>query len=257
MDPSLVRNANAASRKQAYTLKIIGQVCLLIVGLGWLSEAASADVTVGEPQEIQKKVDLGTNPAKMTGNVEIKNEYLWLNNGVGSNVLRLGYTMPFGPNKDWSLKVTLPVASLYGVPGDPTSVGDVGLKLTHVFSVAKTHAWAGTAEVLLNTADQGLGYGQNAMKLQAFYVRFLKGGALFAPTLVHTFGLENSSGQAELNITTTDFYYVPKLADQKTLLTLDPSVTYDWANDHAYGGACCDGWPRGGRGIWRHLHRVH
>jgi len=241
LDPSRGRTGNAASRKEAFTRTGIGKVGLLIAGLGCLSEAASADVTVGEPQEIQKKVDLGTNPAKMTGNVEIKNEYLWLNNGVGSNILRLGYTMPFGPYKDWSLKITMPVASLTGVPGDPTSFGDVGLKVTHVFSVAKTHAWAGTAEVLLDTADEGLGYGQSAIKLQAFYVRFLKGGALFAPTLVHTFGLENNPDLVELNVTTTDFYYVPKLADPKTLLTFDPSLSYDWANDRVYGGLAVTG----------------
>jgi hypothetical protein len=220
----------------AFAKRISTAFGLFFTGLCLSSSVLHADVTVGEPQQIQEKVELGTNPARMSRTLEIKDEYLWLNNGVRSNVFRLGYTMPFGQNLDWSLKITLPVASLYGVPGNPSSAGDVGFKVTHVFSVAETHAWAGSAEVLINSADQGLGYGQNAMKLQAFYVRFLKDGSIFAPTLVQTFGLENNPDVADLNLTTADFYYVPKLADPKTLLTLDPSLTHDWANDRTYAG---------------------
>ena len=197
---------------------------------------AVADVNVGQPQEIQQKIELGTNPAKMSRSLELKDEYLWLNNGIGSNIFRIGYSQPFGPNLDWSLKVTFPYAALTGVPGDPTSVGDVGLKLTHVLDVTATHAWAASAEVFLDTADQGLGYGQNAGKATVNYVLFLPSGALFAPTLVQTVGLGGGSAIYDLNVTTTDFYYVPKLADPKTMLTFDPSLTYDWANETIYGG---------------------
>jgi hypothetical protein len=217
------------NRRHLIALTLPVMLAAVCIGSG----PAYADVNVGEAQNIQKHIDLGTNPTKMSHALEIKDEYLWLNGGVGSNILRLGYTMPFGQNLDWSVKVTLPVASLSGVPGNPTSIGDVGLKLTHVLSLTKAYAWAGTAEVLFNTADDGLGYGQDAVKLQLFHVRFLKNGALFAPTLVQTNGL---GGNAELNVSTVDFYYVPKLANPKILMTFDPSITYDWANNRPYAG---------------------
>ncbi len=222
------------SRGLGFEVKLLLPAAL--AGMCAWSGVAEAQVEVGVPQQIQEDVELGTNPARMTRSIEIRNEYLSFGDGVGNNTLRLSYTQPFGPAADWSLKVTLPYSSFFGIEGDPSALGDVSFKVTHVLSIGAEQGWAASAEYFADTADPGLGFGQNALKLQIVNVQFLDSGALFAPTLLQTIGLGNEEDDADLNISTVDFYYVPKLADPRTLLTFDPNVTYDWTNENAYAG---------------------
>ncbi|UNK58392.1 hypothetical protein MNQ95_04655 [Pseudoxanthomonas daejeonensis] len=67
------------------------------------------------------------------------------------------------------------------------------------------------------------------------YARFLPRG-IFAPALVHSFDLGGDWQRAEVDITTFDFYYVPKLADPDWFVTVDPSLNFDWENDRRFIG---------------------
>jgi hypothetical protein len=38
-----------------------------------------------------------------------------------------------------------------------------------------------------------------------------------------------------VNLTTIDTYYVPKMADPRNLVTIDPNVSYNWNNHDLFG----------------------
>lgn len=42
--------------------------------------------------------------------------------------------------------------------------------------------------------------------------------------------------RADFNITTFDFYYVPKMKDSRNLVTFDPSLNFDRENNKDYAG---------------------
>lgn len=185
-------------------------------------------------EEASGAVDTGTDPTKLSNQFETKYEYLDLN-GVSSNVLRLGYTMAFGTRRDYSLKFTLPVVSVDALGNDDFGVGDVSAKLTHVFGVTRKGGYVVQGELVLDTADRPeLGTGQDVFKGTFIWANFLKSGSIFAPAVVHSVDLSNNAGRADVNTTTFDFYYVPKLRDPRNLMTVDPALVFDREADTSY-----------------------
>jgi hypothetical protein len=75
---------------------------------------------------------------------------------------------------------------------------------------------------------QELGNGKTVFKGSFVYAMFLQGGDIFAPAFVQSNSLGGDSNRAKVNSTAFDFYYVPKLADPKTFVTVDPALSFDW-----------------------------
>jgi hypothetical protein len=200
---------------------------LLAVCAIWLSPA------VCSAQE--KAVENGTDPSKLLSTAEAKYEYLDLGNRIGSGSLRLSFTQPLGEKQDYSLRLRVPLSHI-DIPGNGShDMGDVSLQLAHVYGLTRKHAFVLQAEAVFDTAARPeLGTGKHVLKGTFIYAKFLPGGNIFAPALVQSNSVGGQDGRADVNTTTVDLYYVPKLADARNLVTLDPAVNFDWENDRKY-----------------------
>ena len=183
----------------------------------------------------EKPVENGTDPSKLLSTAEAKYEYLDLAGGIGSGSLRLSFTQPLGEKQDYSLRLRVPISHIDISGNGSHDVGDVSLQLAHVFGLTRKHAFVLQAEAILDTAARPeLGTGKNALKGTFIYAKFLPGGHIFAPALVQTNSVSGQSSRADINSTTVDFYYVPKLADSRNLVTFDPAINFDWEADRQY-----------------------
>lgn len=189
--------------------------------------AVQGEVRAEEP------VNNGTNPTLLTTSVAAQYKHTEFLSDVSTGLFELTYSLPFGEGKRMSLAAKLPYAS--GVIDDDFDFGDASLTFTHVASLNQQRGIAYSAEVIFDTAERPeLGTGQTVLKFSAFYAKFLQNGAIFAPAIVQQNNLSSSGSRARINNTTLDFYYVPKLANDKYFLTYDPAITSDWENSKTY-----------------------
>lgn len=188
-------------------------------------------------QESGEAVDNGTDPSRLSTGAEAKYEYLDLQNGFSSGTLRLSFTQPFGENQHYSFRLRAPISAVDVFGNNNHDLGDVSMQVAHVFGLTKAHAFVWQAEMVFDTASRPeLGTGQNVLKGTLIYAKFLKGGAIFAPAIVQSNSLWGQDSRADVNSTTLDFYYVPKLKDPRNLITFDPSLNFDWENDKKFAG---------------------
>ena len=173
----------------------------------------------------------GTDPTKLISTAVLAYEYNDLANGLERHAPRFDLTLPFGEKNDYSLRLRVPVIR-NDVFGDSSfNLGDVSLMGTHVFGVTPRRGMVLQAEYINNSADRPeLGTGRDVLKGTFIYARFLPQG-IFAPALVHSLDLGGDHGRADVNMTTIDFYFVPKLKDPHYFVTVDPSLNFDWEND--------------------------
>lgn len=81
-----------------------------------------------------------------------------------------------------------------------------------------------TRSLLNHTLAGLLGSGENAFNGTLIYARFLEDGSTFAPAFVQNNSFSGDDNRPDINVTTLDFYYVPKFADPRTLMTFDPAL---------------------------------
>jgi hypothetical protein len=187
-------------------------------------------------QERTASADNGTDPTKFVTIAEGKYEYLDLQGGFGSSTLRLSYTQPFAGDR-YNIRARLPVASVDVFGDDDYDIGDFSVEVAHVFGLNQRGAWVAKGEMVFDTAARPeLGTGQNVLKGTLIYAKFLKGGSIFAPAVVQSNSLWGEDDRADVNLTTFDFYYVPKLSDPRNLITYDPSLNFDWENNKEFAG---------------------
>jgi hypothetical protein len=199
--------------------------------------AASKLVAVGfaSPSAAQTddKPNDGTDPTRPVRTMQGDFEYLDLaQSRAKSKVFTGSFAQPFGRT---SIQVKAPLASL-NVNGDQAyALGDVSVKYTRVFGVTPREGYVFTTEVFFDTAERPeLGSGKYVVKPTLIYARFLRDGAIFAPALVQSVSVAGRSSRADVNTTTIDFYYVPRLANPRLYMTYDPAVNYDWEQDDFY-----------------------
>jgi hypothetical protein len=179
----------------------------------------------------------GTDPTKLTTVAQATWERLDLNGGFRSDTLKLNYTVPLGEKRDWSLRYRVPLASVDVLGDDSYGLGDVSVQATHVFGLSRQGGWVAQGEMILDTASRDeLGTGKNVLKGTLIRAWFLENGAIFAPALVHSESLWGDDRRRDVRVTTVDFYYVPKLANPRNLVTFDPSLNFDWENDKRFAG---------------------
>lgn len=182
-----------------------------------------------------EEVNNGTNPTLLSTKAGIQYQYTDFGDGFYSGLMELNYGRPFGEKKNMSLEVTVPFA--HGPLDQDLDFGDVSFKFIHVPIVTPSYGAAYTLELFLDTAARAeLGGGQTYVEASAFYARFLDGGSIFAPAVVHQFGLgDEDFGRTKKSQTTIDFYYVPKLPNPNYFMTLDPAIVHDWNTDATFG----------------------
>ncbi len=188
-------------------------------------------------QEAEEALDNGTDPSRLSTGAEAKYEYLDLQSGFSSGTLRLSFTQPFGEKQNYSFRLRAPISAVDVLGNNNHDLGDVSIQVAHVFGLTKAHGFIWQAEMVFDTASRPeLGTGQNVLKGTLIYAKFLKGGAIFAPAIVQSNSLWGQDSRADVNSTTLDFYYVPKLKDSRNLITFDPSLNFDWENDKQFAG---------------------
>jgi hypothetical protein len=180
--------------------------------------------------------DNGTDPTRLNTSFSVSFEGINLPERGQLDTLYFKYGFPISADRRTSLNLKLPLVS-NSLGEDGYGLGDFSIKITHVPVVTRTHGIVVSAEAVLNTADApDRGFGVDALKLTAIYAVFLKSGAIFAPSFLQTFSVGSPDpGRKDVNLTTIDFYYVPKLANPKAYMTIDPAILYDWESDEIAG----------------------
>lgn len=187
--------------------------------------------------EEQKEIDTGTDPTRVSRSIVARYEHLELRNGFNSDILRLKYTMPIGPGQNYSLSFEVPIAAVDVLGNSYYAMGDVILGLSHVFGLTREGGYVAKAEFLFDTAERSeLGSGKNIFKGSFIKAWFLSGGDIFAPALVLEESFSGQPQRTDVRRTTMDFYYVPKLADSRNLVTFDPNIVHNSEANHTYGG---------------------
>ncbi|HWS79314.1 MAG TPA: hypothetical protein VN205_13175 [Thermomonas sp.] len=200
------------------------------LGLAWLWPASAG-------AQDKPAADNGTDPTKFQTVALARYEYLDLAGGFGSGTLRLVYSRPIGDKRDYMWEVTVPVTAVDVYGDDGYDLGDVALKVQHVFGLSRTGAYVVKGEMNFDTAARPeLGTGKDVFKGTFIYARFLKNKAIFAPAVVQSVSVGGDAARADVNLTTFDFYYVPRLKDPRNLVTFDPSLNFDWENDKQFFG---------------------
>jgi hypothetical protein len=132
------------------------------------------------------------------------------------------------------MRLRVPIVRTDVASDTGVALGDVAIQGTHVFGLTQKRGLVAQAEMIFDTAGRAeLGTGKHVFKGTFIYARFLPRG-IFAPAAVHSVSLGGDSGRADVNSTTFDFYYVPKLANPRYFVTLDPAITVDWENNKEY-----------------------
>jgi hypothetical protein len=204
---------------------------LLLLGATAAEAQTAADVLA------PKKENDGTDPTSPVRFAKFSYEHLDLSlpeslPGNNSNTFAMEFQQPFGRT---AFKFKLPITSVDTLGNGSFGLGDVSAKVSHVASVTKTHGIVLGAEMIFNTADRPeLGTGKTVFKPSFIYAFFLNGGHIFAPALVHSVSIAGDANRENVNATTIDFYFVPKLANPKFYMTLDPALTQDWHADKFY-----------------------
>lgn len=191
----------------------------------------------GTPVTAQEKAgNDGTDPTRLISTASVALEHLDLRGGFWNDTINSDLTLPFSAGDRASLRIRAPLVATNIGTSRAFGLGDIGFRLTRVLGVTKTHGWVGQGELILDTAARPeLGTGQNVGKATLIYARFLKGGHIFAPALVHSQSIWGDDARPKVSFTTVDFYYVPRLANPKLYMTLDPSLNYNWQRDVGFG----------------------
>ncbi len=182
------------------------------------------------------ETDIGTDPTRVSNTVVARYEHMALRDGFSSGILRLKYIAPVGPRQNYALSFEVPISSVDVLGNNNYALGDVMVGLTHVFGLTREGGYVAKGEFYLDTAERReLGTGKNVFKGTFIKAWFLSDGAIFAPALVHEASLSGQHRRADVSRTTMDFYYVPKMADRRNLITFDPNIVRDWENKRTYG----------------------
>ncbi|MFZ2989813.1 hypothetical protein [Ideonella sp.] len=209
----------------------------------WIHALAAATLTAASSgvlaqvaaAEVGTAADNGTDPTKLNTSASVQYEHIAEGHGE-TGTFKLSYALLLSEKRDYSLRFWLPVArrSGQGVQGE-FGVGNVSVQLTHVFGLSRTQGFVAQGEVEFDRAVlSGSGIERTVLKGSMIYARFLAGGDLFAPAVVHSQRVGGGDARDDLSRTVFDFYYVPKLADTKTFVTVDPALNSDWKSDKHY-----------------------
>jgi hypothetical protein len=213
------------------------RMAFLAFGVFLTAEPVSGAVPPTTPPAASKATEEndGTDPTKPTSQIKLIYDHQDLAKGFATDFLSLEYNRPLGDGS-WVLRPKAQFGALNG-PGVESSlaVGDASLKLTKVLKRTRQYGVVTSLEVVAPTGGDRIGGGKWLVKPNLVYAMFLKGGHIFAPAIVHAASIGGDASRPPVNLTTLDFYIVPRLANKKLFMTIDPAVNLDWENDRQYG----------------------
>lgn len=200
----------------------------------WAWAATLGMCAAANAQEAQDTPNNGTDPTRLTTTAVLAYEYNDLQMDLSRHAPRVDLTIPFGDKKDYSVRLRVPVVRNDVVGNNNFGLGDVSLMGTHVFGLTPRRGMVVQGEFVFDSAERPeLGSGRNVFKGTFIYARFLPKG-IFAPAWVQSIDLGGESDRSKVNMTTLDFYYVPKLPDPRFFMTIDPALNFDWEGDRQY-----------------------
>lgn len=209
---------------------LIGLLAALAVGPALAQDTATADLATDGALE-----NNGTDPTRPVRSATLGYETLELASGFTSQRLELRFSQPVGSGRS-AIQLTVPFMSLDALGDDAFGLGDVGLRYSNVVRVTPDYGVVLQLEAEFPTAERDeLGTGRVVLKPAIIYADFLADGSILAPSLLHNVSVGGDEDRADVNLTTFDLYYVPRLASQKVYMTLDPALNYDWEREAGYG----------------------
>lgn len=209
----------------------------VLVAVGLIALSTAMLTSSSHASEKMDEIDNGTDPTRVSNSVIARFEHIDLRRGFNSNVFRLKYSMPVGPNDKYGLSLEVPVSSVDVLGNNNYAIGDIVVGLTHVFGLTREGGYVVKGELVFDSADRAeLGSGKNVFKGTFIKALFLHDGSIFAPALVHEQSFSGQHQRPNVSRTTMDLYYVPKMADPRNLVTFDPNIVRDWETKQTYGG---------------------
>lgn len=196
--------------------------------------AAQPAPAPGDPPTAAETPNDGTDPTRPIRQLRFAVERLELRGDTVSTEFLTSFTQPLSRGRQ-TVRLAVPLVALDAPGVDRFGLGDIGVQYANVFHVRPTHGWVAQIEVEADSASRdALGTGKWVAKPTLIYARFLKGGHILAPSLLHNISFAGDPGRARVNLMTFDLYFVPKLPNP-FFMTVDPAANVDWANDRQYG----------------------
>jgi len=234
-------NAASVKAKHRHPMKTnalrLAILTSLALGSRLLAADASATTSSDQPQPsagdaaaADKADKTGTNPLNFQNTLSLKNEF----NRIGgnyANFTRLTYSQPLLPNV--KVGVELPFLASDASGTNRFGLSDIVLKTSWIPYATKTMGLALGADLTTPTATQdvlGAEKWQLAPSLTAAF--FLPRNVIFAPAYKHGFSFAGEDGRADIHTGTLDFYLVWKFDRNRQWLTFDPTLLFDYQNDH-------------------------
>lgn len=213
-------------------MKLVCKVATLMLATAAVPAVAQDPTHTPAPA----KENNGTDPTQFTKSAETTFEHLDLRNGFWAETWVFAANFPIGEKKRTNFRVRVPLEINDALGSNRLGLGDVSIKSNHVLKITPKYGLVVSGEMVFDTADRPEhGTGKTVFKGSFIYAKFLKNGAIFAPAVVHSTSFAGKDSRADINSTTIDFYYVPRLSNPKHFMTVDPAVTYNWESKKAYG----------------------
>src|SRR5262245_9521527 len=175
--------------------------------------------------------DHGTDPSRLRKLTQVSYGVLDPGPGSARSTLQLIGGAPV--LRHTSLEATLPFVSA-DVTGR-TGLGDVTLKVDEILGRTRRSGHTLRGELTLATAERPeLGAGVGTFQASYIYARFLRGGALFAPSIAQCSSIGEDANGNFINRMVVDLHYVPRFGDPRHFMTVDPALTFDWEHGRQY-----------------------
>ena len=198
------------------------------------TEQAHPDIAAQEDHP-HNEVDNGTDPTRVRRSLTLIFEHTDLRQGFNSDAFELDFSQPIGPHT--SITATLNAPSIDVAGNKEIGLGDTEFVLTHIAAVNRRRGVVFKAGIIMDTASRPeLGTGNIVLEGTFIYAWFLKGGHIFAPSFEYNAGIDRDRGRDHVNTLTTDFYFVPKLKDPRTYMTIDPFIGLDFEQEKQFAG---------------------
>jgi len=180
----------------------------------------------------------GTDPTKPSPtSLTITTEYNRLRDGFYYNTLKGVYGRGISKDGRTTMQVSVPLANTNVLGDNGIGFGDIGFKVQRVVERTKSYGIVIAGEILFPTGRRSEhGSGRYVAKGTFIYAKFLKGGHIIAPSIVHGSSIAGDDTRQKINATVFDFYIVPRLKNKKLFMTIDPALTFNWENN-VYNGA--------------------
>ncbi len=228
--------------RTCFPRQLASLIASLLLGAGAATaQAQEATAAAENTKAATAEPNNGTDPTRLTTSIAVAYEYNDLVAGLSRQAPRVDLTLPFGQKQDYSVRLRVPMVSNDVAGNDNFGLGDVSVTGTHVFGLTRQRGLVVQGEFIADSASRPeLGGGKNVLKGTFIYARFLPKG-IFAPALVHSVDVGGDSNRADVNMTTVDLYYVPKLPNPRAFMTIDPALNFDWENDAEFASLAVTG----------------